>query len=164
MVGLISLIAAMNDNRVIGVENRLPWHLPADLKYFKTVTMGKPVLMGRKTYESIGRPLPGRTNIIVTRDKDFSAAGCTVVHSIEEALDTTAEYDEVMVIGGASFYRQMLPLAHRLYITLVHDNRIEGDAHFPDIDPAQWTMVQRDDHDADEHNPLPYSFVVYKRK
>ena len=127
----ISIIVAMADKRVIGHDNRLPWHLPADLKHFKATTMGKPIIMGRKTWESIGRPLPGRTNIVVTRDPRYTADGCVVVHSIDAALQACSGNEEVMVIGGAEFYRQVLPEASTLYLTLVHDE-FEGDALFPE--------------------------------
>lgn len=159
----ISLIAAMADNRVIGIDNTLPWHLPADLRHFKKITMGKPILMGRKTYESIGKPLPGRTNIIVTTDRGYQAPGCIVVHSIDEALGATQESEEVMVIGGASFYEQLLPRADRLYLTLIHAD-FAGDAYFPDIDPTQWREIGRTDGEPDETNPYRYSFVVLERK
>ena len=160
---LISLIAAMDENRLIGIDNRLPWQLPADLQYFRQVTMGKPILMGRKTYESIGRPLPGRMNIVLTSDPAFTADGCTVVHSVEEALNAAAGNDEVMVIGGASVYRHMLPIAQRLYMTLVHA-QFEGDTHFPVIEPDEWREVERVDHPADERNAYHYSFVRYQRR
>ncbi|MEJ2382094.1 MAG: type 3 dihydrofolate reductase [Gammaproteobacteria bacterium] len=160
---LISLIAAMDENRVIGIDNRLPWKLPADLQYFRQVTMGKPILMGRKTYESIGRPLPGRVNIVLTSDPAFTADGCTVVHSVEEALGAAGGSEEVMVIGGASLYRHMLPIAHRIYMTLVHA-RFEGDTQFPVIEPDEWREAEREDHAADERNVYRYSFVRYERR
>ncbi|MDX1252093.1 MAG: type 3 dihydrofolate reductase [Gammaproteobacteria bacterium] len=159
---IISLIAAMADNRVIGIDNTLPWRLPADLKHFKKITLGKPILMGRKTYESIGKPLPERTNIIVTADRDYQAPGCVVVHSIDEALAACGNSEETMVIGGASFYEQLLPRADRLYLTLIHEN-FAGDAWFPAYDPAQWQEIERTDHQPDEANPYRYSFVVMKR-
>lgn len=160
---LISLIAAMDENRVIGIDNRLPWKLPADLQYFREVTMGKPILMGRKTYESIGRPLPGRTNIVLTSDPAFTADGCTIVHSVEEGLGAAAGSEEVMVIGGASLYRHMLPIAHRLYVTLIHAE-FEGDTWFPEIEAGEWREVERVDHPADERNVYRYSFVRYERR
>ena len=159
---LISLIAAMSDRRVIGVKNRLPWHLPADLKWFRQQTMGKPILMGRLTFESIGRPLPGRTNIIVTRDRDYRVDGALVCHDIEAALAAAGDAEEIMVIGGATFYRQMMSRASRLYITVVHAD-IAGDAWFPEIDASRWREDQRIDHPADDANPYPYSFVIYNR-
>ncbi|MBI3773249.1 MAG: type 3 dihydrofolate reductase [Gammaproteobacteria bacterium] len=159
---IISLIAAMADNRVIGIENRLPWNLPADMKWFRQHTLGKPVLMGRKTFESIGKPLPNRTNIVVTRDAGWTAAGCVVVKDIDAALRAASDAPEVMVIGGASFYAQMLPKAQRLYLTLVH-TEIEGDAWFPEINFAEWREIERHDYPADEVNGYPYSFVIYQR-
>lgn len=160
---IISLIAAMDRRRLIGVENRLPWHLPADLRHFKQVTMGKPILMGRKTFGSLGRPLPGRHNIIVTREPGFVADGCTVVRSVDEALAAGSRHPEVMVIGGASFYAQLLPRTQRMYFTLV-DGEFEGDTFFPRYDPTQWREIERRDFDADEENPYPYSFVVLARE
>lgn len=159
---VIALIAAMANNRVIGSDNRLPWKLPADLRYFKTVTTGKPVIMGRRTWESIGRALPHRTNIVVTRDPTFLAEGCLVVHSVGEALHAASGSEEIMVIGGASLYEQLLPCAQRLYLTLV-DAEVSGDALFPKVDATQWQEVARDDHVPDAKNEYPYSFVVYER-
>jgi dihydrofolate reductase len=159
---IISLIAAMADNRVIGIRNTLPWHLPADFRHFKKTTLGKPVLMGRKTYDSIGKPLPGRMNIIVTQDKSFQAPGTVIVHSIEEALQAAGNTEEIMVIGGASFYAQLLPRADRLYLTLVHHN-FEGDAWFPAYNPTEWREIGRIDHPADAENPYPYTFLTLER-
>jgi dihydrofolate reductase len=160
----ISMIAAMTDNGVIGIENRLPWKLPNDMKWFRQHTLGKPIIMGRKTFESFGsKPLPDRTNIIITRDENYQAKDSVVVHSIEEALQTAGEVEEVMIIGGASFYEQMLPRADRLYLTFVHAN-IEGDAWFPQIDFSQWHEVERIDCEADEKNALAHSFVILDRK
>ena len=158
----IALIAAMAENGVIGRENRLPWRLPADLRRFKSVTMGKPVIMGRKTYESIGKPLPGRSNIVVTRDPDYRAPGCQVVHSLEQALEAGAGHPEVMVIGGAELYRQALGRAQRMYLTLVRAE-VEGDTLFPDIEPQQWRELERESHRADEKNQYDYDFVILQR-
>lgn len=152
----------MAANRVIGRDNRLPWHLPADLRHFKQLTIGKPVLMGRKTWESIGRPLPGRTNIVVTRARDYRAPGCVVVHSLDEAFSAAGQSGEVMVIGGAEFYRQVLPRADCIYLTLVH-GEFEGDTFFPELDDAHWQEVERTDCEADEKNPWPYSFIRLAR-
>jgi len=160
----VSLIWAMADNRVIGIENRLPWKLPADMKWFRSQTMGKPIVMGRLTFESFGaKPLPGRRNLIVSRNPDYRAEGAEVFDSLEAALAAAAEDEEVMVIGGASLYAQALPHADRLYMTLVH-TALEGDAHFPDVDMAQWQEVERTDSVADEKNPYPYSFVILQRR
>jgi len=166
-----ALIVAMAKNQTIGIDNTLPWHLPNDLKYFKKVTMAKPIIMGRKTYESIGRPLPGRTNIVITRQSDYQADGIVVVNSLQQALDKAedisfvAGHDEVMVIGGAEIYQQALLKADRLYITHVHGD-VEGDAFFPQVSWSDWQEVQREDHAADaegteKRNPFDYSFVVY---
>jgi len=159
----ISLIAAMTDDRVIGIENRLPWKLPADMKWFRQHTLGKPIVMGRKTFESFGaKPLPERMNIVITRDRDYRAEGAVVVHDIDEALAAAGDAEEVMIIGGASFYEQMLPRADRLYLTFVHAD-VEGDAWFPEFDRCQWREVFREDHEADEKNPYAYSFVILER-
>ena len=157
----VSLIAAMAENRVIGRDNQLPWRLSADLQHFKALTMGKPIIMGRKTYESIGRPLPGRTNIVITRDSAFQAEGCAVVHSIEQALAVARGFEEVMVIGGAELYRQMLDHADRLYLTLVR-TEVEGDALFPEIG-QQWREVERESCKADDKNQFDYDFVTLER-
>jgi len=164
----IAMIWAMAENRVIGRGNMLPWHLPNDLKYFKRLTTGKPVIMGRKTYESIGRPLPNRVNIVVTRDKSFTAEGVKVVHTINEAIElANAECiisgaEEVIVMGGAEIYKQSLPRADRLYITFVHAV-IEGDAYFPEFDLNAYKEIGRDDFYADGPNPYDYSFTVFDK-
>lgn len=159
---IISLVVAMADNRVIGRDNGLPWRLPADLQHFKRTTMGKPVLMGRKTFESIGRALPGRRNLIVSRTAGYRAEGCETATSIDAVLELVRGEPEIMVIGGASFYEQLLARADRLHVTLVHAS-VEGDAYFPEMDWAQWREVDRSDHAPDERNALPYSFLVYER-
>ena len=158
----ISIVVALAANRVIGNQNRLPWHLPADLQHFKKITMGKPILMGRKTWESIGRPLPGRTNIVITRDKNYVAEGCVVVHSMEAALQAAGDSAEVMVIGGAEFYRQALPYARTLYLTCV-EGEFEGDTFFPELDDQDWREAERTDFEPDEKNPHAYSFVRMER-
>lgn len=159
----ISLIAAMADDRVIGIDNRLPWRLPADMKWFRQHTLGKPIIMGRKTFESIGsKPLPDRLNIVVTRDLQYRAPGAVVVHDIDQAIAAAGAVDEVMFIGGASFYEQMLPRAERLYLTFVHI-QVVGDAWFPDYDPSQWRELERHDRTADEKNPYSHSFCIYER-
>lgn len=159
----LSLIVAMDDNRLIGNNNKLPWHLPADLAFFKRTTMGKPIVMGRKTYQSIGKPLPGRRNIVITRDDTFSAAGCEVCNSIEAAMSLTKDDDEVMLIGGASLYEQTLARATQLYITRIHQS-FEGDTWFPEIDLSEWKAVNREDFDADHSNQYAYSFIKYVRE
>ncbi len=162
---MISLIWGQDVNGLIGKDNQLPWHLPADMAWFRKQTMGKPILMGRKTYESIGRPLPGRTNIVITT-QDIRIEGCRVVHSIEEAVravdDLGSEMDELMVMGGAEVYKQFLPEADRLYITEIHQ-RFEGDAWFPPFDRSMWLETFREDHPADDANPYAYSFLIMER-
>jgi dihydrofolate reductase len=160
---IISLIWAMADNRVIGINNSLPWKLPADMQWFRKQTMGKPIVMGRKTFESFGaKPLPGRTNIVVTHDRGYQVEGAVVVHSIDEALQSAEQEnaEEVMIIGGASFYEQMLPRADRLYVTRVY-GEFEGDAYFPEIDFSGWREAERVELDPDEKNAHACSFVVY---
>lgn len=159
---MISLIVAMDKNRLIGKENGLPWHLPADFKHFKEVTMGKPIIMGRKTFESIGKPLPGRKNIVISR-KGFSANGVTVVNSIEQALREVENAEEVMIIGGASFYEQMIDKADRIYLTLV-DAECEGDAWFPELDINDWDIISETMYKADERNNYNFSIKIYQRK
>ena len=160
----ISMIAAMTEDRVIGIKNTLPWKLPNDMKWFRQNTLGKPIVMGRKTFESFGaRPLPGRTNIIITRDKSYQAEDSVVVYSIDEALKAAGDVDEVMIIGGASFYEQMLPQADRLYLTFV-EAQLEGDAWFPEFDLKQWNEVESIHHEADEKNAYPHKFVILERK
>ena len=158
----LSIIVAMDDNQLIGKDNALPWHLPADLGYFKKTTTGKTVLMGRKTYESIGFPLPNRRNVVVSRNTDFEAQGCEVVGSIDAALELSKDDDEVMVMGGASFYEQMLPSADRLYITKI-EGEYEGDAHFPKFDRSEFREISRESHTPDEKNPHTYHFTILER-
>ena len=156
------MIVAMAENRAIGKNNELLWHLPKDFQHFKSVTMGKPILMGRKTFESIGKALPGRKNIVITRDNNFTAEGIVIVHSITAALEATEEFDDVMVIGGASFYEQMLPVTETLYLTVVHQD-VEADAFFPEIKAEDWEVVEQVKHEADEKHAYPYSFITYRR-
>jgi len=161
----IALIAAVANNHVIGAENRLIWHLPADLKHFKTLTMGNTIVMGRKTFESIGKPLPGRRNIVITRNKDFNAPGCEIAYSLEEALKMSNKGETVYVIGGADIYHQTIDHPHTkvLYITRIFAC-FEGDAFFPSVEPAKWKLVERLDHKPDEKNPYPFTFLTYHRK
>ena len=159
----VSLIVAMAQNGVIGRGNSLPWHLPEDLKRFKATTMGKPMLMGRKTCESIGRALPGRLNLVLTRDPRWSAPGVSVVHSVEEALARAGEAEELMVIGGAEIYRLVMPFARRIYLTHVQAD-VPGDTFFPAFDPTQWVDVQCDAHPADERNNYPVTFMTLDRR
>lgn len=159
---IISLIAAMDKNHLIGTDNGLPWHLPRDFKHFKEVTMGKPVVMGRKTYESIGKPLPGRLNIVVSRS-GFCAEGVTSVNSVEAAIQAAGEVDELMIMGGASIYQQTIELAQRLYLTHV-DAQCEGDAWFPEIDAKVWAMTHEQRIEADDKNNYAFKIVRYERK
>jgi dihydrofolate reductase len=155
----VSLIVAMAHNRVIGRNNALPWRLPEDLKRFKAITMGHPVIMGRRTYESIGRPLPGRANIVVTRSEQFKAPGCTVVRSPQAALDACAGTDEAFVIGGADIYRAFLDRADRLLVTEI-DADFEGDAYFPEFDQSQWRESARE---SMAGAMFPFAFVRRER-
>ncbi len=159
----LSLIVAMDENRLIGRDNQLPWHLPADLAFFKRTTMGKPIIMGRKTFESIGKPLPGRRNIVITRDPAFSASGCEIVNSIDAALSCCAGDEEVMLIGGASLYQQTIGQATRMYITRIH-HRFDGDTWFPAFECNDWKVETREDFDADQGNTFAYSFVKFVRE
>ncbi len=159
----ISLIVAMAKNRVIGANNRLPWHLSADLKRFRKITLGKPILMGRRTFESIGRPLPGRKNIVLTRAPRLAAPGCVVVHSLAEALREAADAPELMVIGGASLYAECLPMAERLYLTLI-ERDFAGDTCFPPIRDGEWLECEREDVTDDPAFPFAYSFRVLNRR
>ena len=159
----LSLIVAMDDNRLIGSNNNLPWRLPADLVFFKRTTMGKPIIMGRKTFVSIGKPLPGRRNIVITRDTAFSADGCEIANGIQAALSLCSKVEEVMLIGGASLYRQTIDLATQLYITRIHHS-FEGDTWFPEFDLNGWKQENREDHEADPNNPYAYSFLKFVRE
>ena len=161
----ISMIAAMAHDRVIGKDNQMPWHMPADLAHFKRVTLGKPVLMGRKTFESIGRPLPGRRNLVISRNPNYQAEGIEVVGSVEAALALLAgsSVEELMVIGGGHLYAEMLPSADCLYLTRI-DLAVEGDTRFPAFDDGQWQRVDCESHPADEKNPHPYSFETWQRR
>ena len=158
----LSIVVAMDDNRLIGSKNQLPWHLPADLAYFKKLTTGKSILMGRKTYDSIGRPLPNRRNIVITRNSNISIPGCEVVSSIDHALELTKDDPEVMVIGGASLCEQLLPKINRLYITKI-DGEFEGDVFFPKYDDFDWLEVSCESHPKDNSNAYSYKFIVLDR-
>lgn len=158
----ISLIWAMDRRRLIGRNNGMPWRLPAEQAYFRTVTSGHAILMGRKTYDSLSKkPLPKRHNIVLTRERGFTAEGCTVVHTVEEAL-RIAERETVFVIGGSEVYALFLPVADRLYITEI-DHEFEGDTYFPEFDLAEWRLVSREPGLTDEKNPYRYEFLVYER-
>lgn len=164
----LSLIVAMADNQVIGIKNSLPWKLPSDMRWFRQHTLGKPIIMGRKTFESFGgRTLPDRTNIVITRDANYKAEGIVVVTSIEQAIEQAAKsadvVEEAMIIGGASFYEQMLNKVDRMYLTFVHTS-LEGDVWFPEYNQDDWLQVEHIDVDADEKNAFAHSFVVFDRK
>ena len=159
----LSLIAAVSRNNVIGKDNKMPWHLPADLQFFKTTTMGKPIIMGRRTWESLGRVLPGRRHIVVTRNRDYTAEGVEIVHSTNAALEQASDVYEAVIIGGAFLYKEMLPLTDRLYLTEI-DAKFEGDTFFPEWNKDEWDVVSSDSHPANEKNPFPYRFVVYDRR
>ena len=162
------MILAMDENRVIGKDNKLPWHLPAELAYFKRVTMGHPIIMGRKTHESIGRPLPGRVNIVMTRDQEYEAEGVVIVHSVEETMSLlpgimqTSQSAEAFVIGGAEVIRLFWPFADKLYITKIH-YAFEGDTFFPEISEAEWKLVVKEKGITDEKNPYQYDYLIYER-
>lgn len=157
---MISFVVAMDENRAIGKDNDLPWYLPNDLKHFKKTTMGKPIVMGRKTYESIGKPLPGRENIVVTRDESYKAEGTTIVHSVDEVLKINAE--EICVIGGTEIFNMFLPAADRLYITEIH-HTFDADTYFPELSADEWKEVSRKEGIVDEKNKYPHEFVVYEK-
>lgn len=159
------LIAALGNNNVIGNENQLMWHMPADLKHFKNLTMGHTLIMGRKTFESMGKPLKGRETIVVTGKKNYDAQGCQMANSISEALKMVKDQKDVFVVGGEEIYRQTIDLyqARRLYITRIYGN-FEGDAFFPEIDPEKWELIEMEEHEPDEKNKYPYAFLTYKKK
>ena len=159
---MISIIVAASENGVIGVQGELPWRLSDDLRRFKQLTMGKPIVMGRKTWDSIGRPLPGRQNIVITRQADFDARGCDVVRSREAAVAAAQGAPELMIIGGSQVYELFLPDAARVYLTRVHA-QIKGDAHFPVLDAAEWELVDEERHPADERNEYDFSFRRFER-
>ncbi len=165
---ILSVIVAMAHNRVIGLNNQMPWHLPADLAWFKKNTLNKPVIMGRKTFESIGRPLPNRHNIVISRQiepTDNKISNVSWVKSIDEAISLAQaqQPDEVFIIGGGNIYQQVLPLIDRLYLTHI-DAELQGDTYFPDYLPEQWQVIYQEDHQADEKNSYPYQFKILQRK
>jgi len=158
----VSIIAAISENHVIGQGKSLPWHLSADMKHFKRLTMGKPVVMGRKTFQTLDKPLSGRKNIILTRQGEYAVPGCTVVHSLEEALEAAEGAEEVMIAGGAAVYRLALPVTDRMYLTLIHAS-FPGDTFFPTWNRQEWREIEREDHiDTDEQ--YNYSFVTYEKE
>ena len=160
---MVSIVVATAENNVIGKENQLIWHLPADLKHFKQLTMGHPILMGRKTFESIGKPLPGRTSFVITRQEDYKAEGCIVVHSVKAAIELAKQLDDtVCVIGGAEIYRQALPMVDTIELTKIH-HTFDGDTFFPEIKEEDWKVVAKEDHEPDEKNKFSYSYLTLKR-
>ena len=164
MYGMISFMWAQDKNGVIGKDNQLPWHLPEDLKHFKRTTMGHPIVMGRKTYESIGKPLPGRENIVLTRDRQFRAEGCIVLHSIDQLYDWINRYDgEVFITGGAHIFQLLLPVAERFYVTKIAES-FAGDTYFPSIDWSQWELVTSKKGIKNEKNPYDYEFQIYEKR
>ncbi|HZH64676.1 MAG TPA: dihydrofolate reductase [Flavisolibacter sp.] len=162
---ILSLLVAASENNVIGKDNKLPWHLPNDLKYFKNLTWGMPILMGRKTFESIGRPLPGRKSIVITRNNDRQYAGVDIVHSIEEAVQKAEAYGvkEIFVIGGAEIFGTALPQAHRVYLTRIHQE-FDGDVYFPEIRNTDWNLASSRFCEADEKNKYDHTYQVWERK
>lgn len=159
---LVSIIVAIAENNVIGKDNKLVWHLPKDLKHFKETTSGHFIIMGRKTYESNGRPLPNRTNVIITKDKNYKAEGCKIVHSLNEALDFAKNESEVFIIGGGEIYKQAMPIADRIYLTKVHQP-FEGDTFFPEINMKEWSELNRQYFEPDERNKYPFSIITLVR-
>ena len=159
----VSLIVAMAENGCIGRDNGLPWRLPEDLRRFKSLTIGKPILMGRRTYESIGRALPERRNLVLTRNRQWQRPGVLAVHSLGDALGCVHDADQLIGIGGAEVYRLLMPFARRIYLTLVHAE-VAGDTFFPAIDPTQWADVECQHHAAGEHNPYAFTFMTLERK
>ncbi|NQX59283.1 dihydrofolate reductase [Paenibacillus qinlingensis] len=157
----ISFIFAMDRNRAIGVNNKLPWHLPGDLKFFKNVTMGHPILMGRKTYESIGKPLPGRRNVILTQNTAYQAEGCEVIHAVDEAIDAFRD-QELFVIGGAEIFKLFASQVNRMYITYIEDE-FEADTYMSDLNLSTWTLVSSEQGERNEKNPYEYYFRIYER-
>ena len=159
---MFAIVVALAENNVIGDNNQLIWHLPADLQFFKKITMGKPIVMGRKTFLSIGKPLPGRSNIVISRDKNFSISGLEIFHSVEEVLASFDTQQEVMIIGGAEIYRQFLPSVSRLYITRVHE-KFSGDTFFPQFDYSEWKLISSEFHAKDQKNIYDFTFEFYER-
>ena len=158
----ISIVVAMSNNGVIGRDGDLPWHLSADLRHFKAITMGKPIVMGRVTHESIGRILPGRENIILTQNENYQSEGCTIINDLNQVIARSEDLDEIMIIGGAQLYKDTLGLANCLFITEVHAD-VEGDVYFPEFDRGNWQEIERQFFRADDNNEFDYSFVVLKK-
>lgn len=162
---ILSLLVAADENNVIGKDNKLPWHLPQDLKYFKNQTWGLPILMGRKTFESIGKPLQGRKNIVITRNRDWKHEGVEVVHTVEEAVTKAQSFDvkEIFVIGGAEIFKTAFDKAHRIYLTRIH-HQFEGDTYFPEVTAENWNLIQQRFCHADEKNMYSHTYQIWERK
>jgi dihydrofolate reductase len=158
----INIVVAIASNNAIGKNNKLLWHLPKDLKHFKELTTGHTVIMGRKTFDSVGRPLPNRRNIVVTR-QSINIEGCEVVNSLDAALALASGEAEVDIVGGAEIYRQAMHLTHNIHLTIVHQN-FDADTFFPEINYSEWEEISREDHQPDERNPIPFSFITLKRR
>ncbi len=159
---MISLIAAMANDHSIGKENRMPWHLPADLKHFKKITLNKPVIMGRRTFESLGKALPDRTNIVVTQQENFIAPNCVIVHSLKDAIKAAGNADETMIIGGGQLYQEAIKIADRMYLTFI-DLNTQGDTFFPKWNEDEWREISRETHQKDAVNTYDYQFVVLEK-
>ena len=159
----LAIIVAMATNRTIGINNTLPWRIPEDLRHFKALTMGHHMIMGRKTFDSIGKSLPGRITVVVTRNQELQIDGCVVVHSLEEAIAACASDEKIFIVGGAELYTQALPLTQMLYVTEIQMD-VAGDAHFPEFDRSEWVEVARERHDQQEPQPLEYHFVTSRRR
>jgi dihydrofolate reductase len=160
---MVSLVVAVGKNYVIGKDNKLIWHLPADLKFFKQVTMGHHMIMGRKTFDSIGKPLPGRTSVVVTRNRDVKfPEGVLIAHSLDEAVELCGNDPEICIIGGAQIFEESMKIADRIYLTMIHQE-FDGDVFFPKPDPSIWKEVKREDHEPDEKNPYHYSFCQLEK-
>lgn len=159
---MLSIIAAVSENNALGKDNKLLWHLPADLKRLKSLTMGHHLIMGRKTWESLGRPLPGRPHVVISRNKNLSHEAITVVSSLEEAIEISKTDEQPFIFGGAEIYRLALPMVQRIYLTRVHKS-FEGDAYFPELNPSEWQLIDKQDFEVDEKNLIPYSYEEYKR-
>ena len=159
----ISIIAAADENGAIGFKGNIPWYLPADFKRFKELTIGHPVIVGQRTFESIGKPLPGRTNIGISNTLDYRAEGCLTASSFEDAINLAGDVEEVFIIGGGQIYRLALPVANSIYLTRVH-GKFDGDVFFPNIDKNEWKLVSSEPQKKDEKNPIDYTYLVYRRK
>ncbi|WP_054636162.1 dihydrofolate reductase [Thalassobacillus sp. C254] len=160
---MISFVVAMDKQGVIGKDNKLPWYLPADLKHFKETTIDSPIVMGRKTFESIGKPLPKRTNVILTKDENYTAEGCEIIHSPEDVHNYGDDHGEVFVIGGAKVFEELFPEAEKLYLTII-DEKFDGDTYFPEWNEEEWKLIEEKEGTVDEKNKYPHRFLTYKRK